>query len=157
MRLLCGFGALALLYLALIPIGLIYSTVDSACAGPGCESSTLLRLAFTVIYAACGASLLGTAALFASYALGGGLRAERRLPGALALTGIVVGTATFSLFLIAFPAGGMFALSLAAATYLMVRVTGRGGASDSRDPSTNGAGPAAGSSNGNRALPDNGA
>jgi len=100
---------------------------------------------------------VGTAALFAAYALGGGLRAERRLPGALALTGIVVGTATFSLFLIAFPAGGMFALSLAAATYLIVRVTGGGGASDSRDPSTNGAGPAAGSSNGNRALPGNGA
>jgi multisubunit Na+/H+ antiporter MnhC subunit len=154
MRVLCGFGAAALLYLAVIPIGLTYSIFDSACAGPGCESSTLLRLALTMIYLACAATLLGTAALFAAYAARGGSGAERRLPRALALTGGVVGVATFSLFLIAYPAGGAFALSLAVATYVLVRLTGHRRA-DGPGPSVNGYRTHAPGANGNRALPGN--
>jgi hypothetical protein len=156
MRVLCGFGAVALLYLAVIPIGLTYSTFDSACVGPGCESSALLRLALTLIYVACAVALLGTAGLFAAYAARGGLRAERRLPRALALTGVVVGAATFSIFLIAYPAGGVFALSLAVATYLFVRLAGRRGAEDPPGPSGNGSRAHAPGANGNRALPGSG-
>jgi len=155
MRVLCGFGALLLLYLAVIPIGLIFSTLDSACAGPGCESSTLLRLVFTLIYTALAAALLGAAWSFAVYAARGDLRAQRRLPRALALTGIVVGLATFSLFFIAYPAGGAIALSLAAATYLLVRIAGgRRDAGGRSGPSVNGY-QAGGGANGDRALPGN--
>ena len=156
MRVLCGIGAFVLLYLAVIPIGLTYSSFDSACAGPGCESSTLLRLALTLIYVACAVVLLGSAGLFAAYAARGGLGAERRLPRALAVTGAVVGIATFSLFLIAYPVGGVFALSLAVATYVLVRFSGRRRVGDPPGPSTNGHKRHAPVANGHRVLPGNG-
>lgn len=155
MRVLCGFGAVVLLYLAVIPVGLTYSTFDSACAGPGCESSTLLRLALAVIYVACAAALLGSAALFAAYAARGGLGAQRRLPRALAVSGGVIGIATFGLFLIAYPVGGAFALAPALATYLLVRRSGRRRVEASSGGSPNGHGGHAPAVNGHRVLPGN--
>ena len=142
MRALAGLGAVVFLYLALIPGGLIYSTLDSACAGEGCESSLGSRIAFTAIYGVCLVAVLGTAALFANYALTGALSAEARLSRAMALTGAVIGAALFVLFTVAFPIGGAIALLLAAVGYLTVRLlrerSGEDAPGDSIDPTTNG-------------------
>ncbi|HKJ36246.1 MAG TPA: hypothetical protein VKA36_06740 [Solirubrobacterales bacterium] len=129
MRVLAGIGAFVFLYLALIPAGLIYSTLDSACAGPGCESSTAAKVAFTAIYSLCLIAVLGTAALFAGYAATGSATAAHRLPRALAATGGVIGAALFVLFAVAFPLGGAVALALALLGFAAVR-THRGSASE---------------------------
>lgn len=125
MRVLAGLGALLFLYLAIIPAGLIYSTLDSACAGAACETSVVSRVGFTVLYGACLAAILGTAGLFAHYAASGREEAQSRLPRALALTGSIVGAALFVLFLVAFPVAGASVLALALAGYLGVRIAGR--------------------------------
>jgi hypothetical protein len=125
-RVLAAIGALAFLYLALIPAGLIYSTLDSACAGEGCETSVASRIAFTALYGACLAAVLGTAALFAHYAVSGSPAAERRLPRALGATGAVVGTVLFALFFVAFPLGGAVALGLALTSFILIRFRGPG-------------------------------
>ena len=127
MRALSGLAALVFLYLALIPAGLIYSTVDSACAGSGCETSIPSRVLFTVVYATCLAALLGTAGVFAHHAATGAIETQHRLPRALALTGIVIGIALIVLFSFAYPLGGAIAVALAAAAYLLVRRQARRG------------------------------
>lgn len=125
-RVLAGIGALLFLYLALIPAGLVYSTLDSACAGEGCETSVASRVAFSLLYAACLVAVLGTAALFAHYAATGSPAAQRRLPRALGATGAVIGTVLFVLFFVAFPLGGAVALGLASASFVLIRLGGRG-------------------------------
>ena len=125
MRVLSGLAALVFGYLALIPAGLIYSTLDSACAGPGCETSIPSRVLFTLIYSACLAALLGTAGVFAHHAATGTIETQRRLPRALALTGIVVGISLVVLFVFAFPLGGAVAVAVAAAAYLGLRLHSR--------------------------------
>lgn len=140
MRFLAALGALLFLYLAIIPAGLIYSTLDSACAGGACETSVLSRVLFTALYGACLLAIVGTAGLFAAYAVRGTLETQQRLPRAMALTGSVVGIALFVLFAVAFPLGGAVALALAAGGYLGVRVHARRGqeAEPGSDPSGNG-------------------
>jgi hypothetical protein len=125
-RVLVGIGALLFLYLALIPAGLIYSTLDSACAGEACETSVASKVAFSLLYAACLVAVLGTAALFAHYAATGSPAAQRRIPRALGLTGAVIGAALFALFLVAFPLGGAVALGLALASFFLIRLRSRG-------------------------------
>lgn len=132
MRLLAGVAALLFLYLALIPAGLIYSTLDSACSGPGCDATALARVLLTLLYGACLVVVVGTAALFGDYAVRGTPRTQRRLPPALAVTGVVIGIAVYVLFTIAFPAGGAVALAVAIVGLLLVRL--RRGGREARAP-----------------------
>lgn len=126
MRLLAGLGALFFAYLALIPAGLVYSTLESACAGGSCETSLLSKVGFTILYSVCLAAVLGTAGLFAAYAVTGRVEPLGRLPPALAVTAAVIGTAVFVLFFVAFPLGGGVALAAAALGYTGVRLRMRG-------------------------------
>ncbi len=125
MRVLSALGSVLFLYLAVIPAGLINATLDSACAGPACETSVLSGIVFTLVYAVCAVAILATAGLFAHFAVAGSLEAQRRLPRALALTALAVGICAFLLFAVAEPAGGLLAAALAAGTYLLVATQGR--------------------------------
>ena len=148
MRVISGLGAALFLYLALIPAGLIYSTLDSACSAAACETSVLSRVLFTALYAVCLAALLVTAALFADHAARGTPAAQQRLPRALAVTGSIAGIAVFALFLVAFPVPASVALAIAGAGYGLVRLSQSRQPPAPPDPATNGH-----SSNGHRALP----
>lgn len=121
MRVLSAIGSIFFLYLAVIPAVLIYSLLDSACAGEGCESSVLTQVALTVAYLACVIALIGSSALFANHARLYTFRSQEQLQRWLALTGGVVGSATFLLFTIAFPVAAMVALAVASVAYLMIR------------------------------------
>ena len=116
MRILSGLGAMTFLYLAVIPSGLIYSTLDSACAGPGCEVSTLAQVLLSALYATCALVLLGAAAAFADHALHGHLETQQRLPRVLTASALVIGIALFAMFSAAYPLGGAIAALLAAIT-----------------------------------------
>ncbi len=150
MRVLCGLGALVFLYLAVIPSGLIYSTLDSACAGPGCEVSTVSQILLIVLYGACALALLGTALVFTDYALRARPGAERRIGRALRLAALVIGIALFLMFSAAYPLGGAIATGLAAITWgwiwIVDRDRDRGGGPD-HGAATNGH-----DANGHRAL-----
>lgn len=136
MRVLCALGAIVFLYLALIPAGLVASTLDSACAGEACETSVLSRVGFTALYGLCLVALLGSALLFANHAIRLDGRSGERLVRSLALTGAVVGITLFVLFFVAFPLGGLVALGVAGVVYyalFRLRERDRG-----PDPSGNG-------------------
>lgn len=115
MRVLSGLAAILFLYLALIPAGLVGSTVDSACAGGGCETSLVSRVGFSLLYGACAIALVGSALLFANHAIRYTARSQERLVRFLAPTGAVVGATLFILFFVAFPIGGLVALAVAGA------------------------------------------
>jgi hypothetical protein len=141
MRILSGLGALTFLYLAVIPSGLIYSTLNSACAGPGCEVSTLAQVLLTALYASCALALLGTAAVFADHALRGRLETQQRLPRALTVSALVIGIALFAMFSAAYPLGGAIAALLAAITGGWIWLLNRTRAGPQQDgfiPSANG-------------------
>lgn len=121
MRVLALIGALAFLYLAIIPAGLIHSTVDSACAGEGCATSTISRVGFTTLYGLCLAALLTSAGLFVAHAVRNTHASQERLLRGLANTGAIVGGALFALFAVAFPLGAAVAFALAAPAYVAIR------------------------------------
>ncbi len=128
---LSGLAAILFLYLAVIPAGLVASTVDSACAGGGCETSLISRAGFSLLYGACTIALVGSALLFANHALRYTASSQDRLVSFLALTGAVVGATLFILFFVAFPVGGLVALAIAGATLLtLLRRRGRGSEPD---------------------------
>jgi hypothetical protein len=124
-RFLAGLGALLFAYLALIPGGLIFSVWDDACSGGECESSLFSRIAFTLLYGACLAAVLGTAAAFAHHALRGTFETQERLARAMMISAFVVGGATFVLFCVAVPLGGAIAGAIAAGGYLLLRLRQR--------------------------------
>jgi hypothetical protein len=117
-RILSGIGAALFVYLALIPAGAIGSLLDSSCAGEGCETSALSKLAFTALYGACLGALLLAAGAFAAYAGSGRRRAQERQARALALAGGVVFVTLFVLFAVAFPGPAAVALLIAGGCYL---------------------------------------
>lgn len=120
MRVLAAIGTIGFLYLAVIPAGLVYSTLDSACAGQGCETSTASKVALTAIYGACLVAVLGTAALFAAHAASGSHRSQERLVRGLTVSAKVIGLALLALFTIAFPLGAAIALAAAGGGFAVV-------------------------------------
>jgi hypothetical protein len=124
-RIISAVGAALFVYLAVIPAGLIFATLDSACAGPACETSVLSRIVFTLVYAACAVAILATAGLLARYTALGTPEVQRQLPRALAVTGFAIGGCAFLLFALAEPAGGLVAAALGGGTYLAVVTRGR--------------------------------
>lgn len=139
MRFLSGLGAALFAYLTLIPAGLIGSTIDSSCAGAGCESSVLVRIGFTLAYALCAVALLVVAAALAHNAVRGTAETQERAQRSLALAAVIVGVATFGLLTLSFPVGGGVLFVIAAAIYLSLRCYGR--TPKRPDPSTNGHSP----------------
>ena len=91
MRFVSAIGAAVFAYLSLIAFTLVVSTFDNACAGPGCESTPVIRALLTVLYSACLLSLGATVTLFADHALRGSSGAFARIPSALKVCGAAVG------------------------------------------------------------------
>lgn len=120
-RILSGLGALFFVYLALIPGGLIGSTLDSSCAGSGCETSLLSKVAFTAIYGLCGLALVGVAAALANHTLRGTVATERRVQRGLAGAAVIFAGSAFALFAFVYPIAGGVGLLLAAVIYLTLK------------------------------------
>ncbi len=120
MRFVAALGALVFLYLALIPGGLLLSTLDSACAGEGCDSSPAASAFFSFLYTACLITLVGTAGLFAHHAVRGSIETQQRLPRGMAASMAVIALTTFSLFAFAWPLGALLALLVAASAFAVL-------------------------------------
>jgi hypothetical protein len=124
-RVLTGLGALLFAYLALIPIGLIGSLLDSSCAGAGCERELAIQIPLGLLYAACLLAVLGTAVALATHAATGSLPAQRRIGGALAVTTGVVSVTLFALFALAFPLGAAICAGVATLTLTVLWLVNR--------------------------------
>ncbi len=120
MRLLAALGAMLFLYLAVIPAGLVYSTIDSACQGAGCNTPFFARVGLVTLYSACFVAIFGTATLFARHALAGSIETQDRLVSGLRVSAAVIGFTLFVLFAIATPLGGVIALVPAIAGYVLI-------------------------------------
>ena len=122
MRFVSVLGALLFAYLAVIPFGLVISTLDSACAGAGCETSLPSKVVFTLLYGICLLALAGTAALFAAHAALVTGRSQERLVGGLLASAAIVAVVAFCLFFVAYPLGAVITLFIGATTYAGLRM-----------------------------------
>ncbi len=140
MRVLAGVGAIVFLYLGLIPGGLVYSTLDSACAGSGCETSTLSKIGFTALYSLCLVAIWGSAALFAHHAWRGQIETQDRLVRGLIASAAIIGLTVFVIFALTEPLGGGIAFAAALVAYVSI-VRRRPEVTGGADAATNGYSP----------------
>lgn len=123
MRYLAGIGAMIFAYLALIPVALIGSTLDPACAGQQCETGLLSDIVFTTLYVGCAVGMLSLSGTLSLYVFRPSVVGEgwivRTLIGAAAILALTF----YALFAIASPiATGVITL-IGAGTYLLLRRT----------------------------------
>jgi hypothetical protein len=140
MRWLALFGAFAFAYLAIVPAGLVISTVDSACSGSECETSLASDILLGALYVACFIGVAGTAAVLALYATGPSVARERLIRRALTLALAAVGATLFALFAFAFPAPALFTLGVGGIVYGGLRFRYGPRRAGPPDPSANGHG-----------------
>jgi hypothetical protein len=125
MRVLTGLGALLFAYLTLIPVGLLGSLLDSACAGAGCERDLPIQILLGVLYAACLLAIAATALALLAYTVSGSLPAQRRIGTALAAAAAIVSATLFALFALAFPLGAAICGGIAALTLAVIWLVNR--------------------------------
>ncbi|CAN5137278.1 hypothetical protein BH24ACT23_BH24ACT23_00120 [soil metagenome] len=140
MRWLAALGAFAFAYLAIVPAGLVISTVDSACSGSECETSLASDILLGALYAACFVSVAGTATALALYAIRPSLVRERLIRRGLTLALAAVGATLFALFAFAFPAPALFTLGVGGIVYGGLRYRYGPRSAGPPNPSANGHG-----------------
>lgn len=134
MRWLSLLGAFAFAYLAIVPAGLVLSTVDSACSGADCQTSLASDILFVALYGACFAAVAGTAGLLALHAASPSVKRERLIRRGLVIALAAVAATLLVLFAIAFPMAGALTLAVGGTVYGFLRFRyGR-----TPDPSANG-------------------
>jgi hypothetical protein len=133
MRVIAGIGAIVFIYLALIPGGLVFATLDNSCEG--CDEDLAVTVVLTAAYVLCFLGVAATAFALAAYAVRPGVEELRRVGTALAVAAGATGVALFALFLVAFPVAAVTIAALGAGVYLWLRA--RPGPPD---PSSNGHG-----------------
>jgi hypothetical protein len=121
MRVLAVVGLLVFGYLAIFPAGLFASTVDSACAGSGCDMSLAERLLLGVLYAGCFLALAATAVSFARCAISPQANGLVTVAPWLALSALAIGLVAFALLTLSYPVAGAALAALGALTFLWLR------------------------------------
>lgn len=124
-------------YLAIVPAGLVVSTLDSACSGPECETSLASDVLLVVLYAASFAGVAGTSAALSLYAFAPSVGRERLIRRALVIALAAIALTLFALFALAFPIAALATFGTGAVVYAGLRYLNR---SRSPDPSRNGHG-----------------
>ena len=122
-------------YLAIFPAGLFASTVDSACAGAGCDMSLAERLLLGVLYAGCFLALAATAVSFARCAVSPPAKGLVSVAPWLARSALAIGLVAFALLTLSYPVAGAALAALGALTFLWLR---RLRGPDPSDPRGNG-------------------
>ncbi len=136
MRYLAAVGAIFFAYLSLIPIALIGSTIDPACAGEQCQTGLLSDIVFTTLYTACALGLISISGTLSLYFFRPSAVGEDWIVRALIGTVIAVGLTFFALFAISSPIAAVVIAVIGAAIYLSLRRIRD--AAQPPDPSSNG-------------------
>jgi hypothetical protein len=134
-RVLAAIGFVVFAYLLLIPASLFASTVDSACAGSGCDVGLAERILLGALYVACAAAVAFAALSFAAYALRPSAASLTAIRRSLAASAAAVGVVAFVLLALAYPIAGLALAATGAVTLIWLR---RLRAPAGPDPSGNG-------------------
>lgn len=121
MRYLAGIGAVVFAYLTLIPVALIGSTLDPACAGQQCETGLLSDIVFTTLYVGCAAGTLSVSATLSLYLFRPSSDGEDWIVRALIGAAIVIGLTFYALFAIAIPIPAIVITLIGSGVYLLLR------------------------------------
>ncbi len=141
MRWLVLVGAVLFAYLALVPGGLVISTIDPACAGPDCDRPLAEAILLGALYALCFAALVACAATMVLYFFRTSIAGELWIRRALVVAFALAGATLFAQFALAFPLAALFTFAVGAAVYGSLRRFNRPGPEPPvHDPSTNGKG-----------------
>jgi hypothetical protein len=135
MRIVAGIGALLFAYLALVPGGLVLSTLDSPCAGGTCGTGPGSDIILVLAYGAALAAIAGTSAALSLYTFRPTAAGERLIRRMLGFCVAAVALALLVIFAIAQPVAALVTVAVGAITYGLVARSAR---RQAFDPSTNG-------------------
>jgi hypothetical protein len=121
MRYLAGIGSMLFAYLTLIPVALIGSTIDPACAGSQCETGLASDIVFLTLYVGCAAGMLSISGTLSVYAFRPTAAGEGWIVRALIGTAAILGLTFFALFAVASPLPAVVILAVGAGSYLLLR------------------------------------
>ena len=108
-------------YLTLIPVALIGSTLDPACAGSQCETGLLSDIVFTGLYVGCAAGMLAISGTLSLYFFRPTALGEGWIVRALVGTTIVLALTFFALFAVGNLVPAAVILAIGAASYGLLR------------------------------------
>ena len=112
MRVLAAVGALLFAYLAVIPIAVVGSTLDSACAGSECGYSAPLSVYLVIAFGAAAVALSAAAVSMAAYAARPSARTARLIRASLKVSVAVIGIVLFSELAIPHPVAAVVIAAL---------------------------------------------
>jgi len=141
MRWLVLVGSVLFAYLALIPGGLVISTLDPACAGPDCDQPLAEGILLTVLYAVSFVSIVACSASMALYFFRTTVRGELLIRRALVFAVAVAGATLLAQFALELPVAALITVGVGGAVYGTLRyLNAREAESAAHDPSSNGHG-----------------
>ena len=121
MRWLVLAGSVVFVYLALIPGGLVVSTLDSACAGPECDQPLAEDIFLGVLYALSFVTLVACSAAMSFYFFRTTVQGERLIRRALVAAVAVAGVTLLAQFALELPVAALFTVAVGDAVYAMLR------------------------------------
>ena len=108
MRWLVLAGSVLFAYLALIPGGLVISTLDPACAGPDCDQPLAEDILLGALYVLCFAAVVACSAAMVLYFFRTTVRGELLIRRALVFALAVAGATLLAQFALDFPFAALF-------------------------------------------------
>ena len=128
-------------YLALVPGGLVISTIDSACAGPSCDQPLAEDILLGGLYGVCFAAVVACSGAMALYFFRTTVENERLIRRALVIALGTVGATLLAQFALTSPFAALFTLAVGGVVYGTLRfLYAPEPAPEPPDPSTNGHG-----------------
>ena len=141
MRWLVLAGSVLFAYLALLPGGLVVSTIDPACAGPDCDQPLAEDILLGSLYALCFAAAVACSVAMVLYFFRTTIESERWIRRALVALLAAVGLTLLVQFATVFPFAALFTAAVGAAVYGTLRYLNAPEKPDlPHDPSSNGHG-----------------
>ncbi len=120
MRIIAGLGAFLFAYLAIIPAGLVASTLDPACAGGECETPLAQDVLFVALYGIACLAVAGCAGALGLYAMRPSVAGERKIRLALVSALATIGATLFALFALTEPLAALAVFAIGATTYTLI-------------------------------------
>ena len=121
MRWLVLAGSVLFAYLALLPGGLVISTIDPACAGPDCDQPLAEDILLGALYVLCFAAVVACSASMVLYFFRTTVENERWIRRALVLALAAVAATLLAQFALVFPFAALFTVAVGAAVYGTLR------------------------------------
>jgi hypothetical protein len=121
MRWLVLAGSVLFAYLALIPGGLVVSTLDPACAGPDCDQPLAEDVLLGALYVLCFATIAACSATMALYFFRTTARGELYIRRSLVFALAAAGATLLAQFARAYPCAALFTVAVGGAVYGTLR------------------------------------